>query len=97
MGLARPQAAKGIVARNVGGETVLVPIRVGVASFDSVYLLSAVGAYLWPYLDGTRDREQLCDLVTQKFRVPEGRNVAADIDTFLGELARRGLVVEACS
>ena len=28
--MARPAAAKGIVARNVGGETVLVPLKVGV-------------------------------------------------------------------
>jgi hypothetical protein len=97
MALARPAAAKGIVARNVGGETVLVPVKVGVASFENVYLLSQVGAFLWEHLDGTRDREQLCQLITAKFRVPEGRNVAADVDTFIGELARRGLVVEAAS
>jgi hypothetical protein len=97
MALARPAAAKGIVARNVGGETVLVPLKVGVANFENVYLLSQVGAFLWAHLDGTRDREQLCQLITAKFNVPEGRNVAADVDTFIAELARRGLVVETAS
>jgi hypothetical protein len=97
MALARPAAAKGIVARNVAGEVVLVPIKVGVANFESVYLLSQVGAFLWEHLDGTRDRAQLCQLVTAKFRVPDGRDVAADVDTFLGELARRGLIVETTS
>jgi hypothetical protein len=95
--MARPAAAKGVVARNVGGETVLVPIKVGVANFENVYLLSQVGAFLWAHLDGTRDRDQLCQLITAKFRVPEGRNVAADVDTFISELARRGLVVETAS
>ena len=95
MAPARPAAAKGIVARNVGGETVLVPVKVGVANFENVYLLSQVGAFLWEHLDGTRDREQLCQLITSKFRVPDGRDVGNDVDTFLGELARRGLVVES--
>jgi hypothetical protein len=95
MGLSRPTSAKGIVTRTVGNETVLVPLRTNVASLDSIYLLSQVGAFLWQHLDGTRDREALCRLVTERFRVPEGRDVAADLDTFLGELARRGLVVEA--
>ncbi len=85
------------MARNVGGETVLVPVKVGVADFENVYLLSQVGAFLWEHLDGTRDCDQLCKLITDRFRVPEGRNVAADVDTFLGELARRGLVVESAS
>jgi hypothetical protein len=53
-----------------------------------------VGAFLWQHLDGTRDREALCALITTRFAVPEGRSVAADVDTFLGELARRGLVVD---
>jgi hypothetical protein len=97
MAIARPAAAKGIVARNVGGEVVLVPTQVGVASFENVYLLSQVGAFLWEHLDGTRDREQLCRLITSKFAIPDGRNVGNDVDTFLGELARRGLVVDSAS
>lgn len=97
MSLARPAAAKGIVARNVGGEIVLVPIKVGIANFENVYLLSRVGAFLWEHLDGSRDREQLCRLVSERFAVPDGSNVGGDVETFLGELARRGLAVEAAN
>ena len=88
----RPAAAAGVVARNVGGEIVLVPTLSEVAQFNNIFLLSRVGAFLWEQLDGTRDREQLCGLVRERYAVPEGHDVGADVDTFLGELARRGLL-----
>jgi len=87
-----PQPAKGVIARHVAGETVLVPTRVNVATFDNVYLLSKVGAFLWQQLDGTRDRQALCQLVRDKYAVPADRDVDADVDTFLTELDRRGLL-----
>jgi hypothetical protein len=86
------RTAPSVVARNVGGETVLVPTRVNVARFDRIYVLSRVGAFLWPLLDGTRDRDALCGLVRDRFEVPADVDVAKDVDTFLGELSRRGLV-----
>ncbi len=87
-----PAPAPGVIARHVGGETVLVPTRVEVADFNNVYLLSKVGAFLWQQLDGTRDREELCRLVRERYAVPSDRDIAADVDTFLAELARRGLL-----
>ena len=86
------RSAAGVVARHVGGETVLVPTRAEVASFDRIFVLSRVGAFLWPLLDGTRDREELCRLVRERYAVPADADVASDVDRFLAELARRGLV-----
>jgi hypothetical protein len=87
-----PAPAPGVIARHVGGETVLVPTRIDVADFKNVFLLSKVGAFLWQQLDGTRDRDELCRLVRDRYAVPPDRDVGADVDTFLGELARRGLL-----
>lgn len=88
------RSAAGVVARTVGGETVLVPTRADVASFDRIFVLSRVGAFLWPLLDGTRDRDELCRLVRERYEVPAGADVGKDVDSFLAELARRGLVLE---
>jgi len=88
------RATAGVVARNVGGETVLVPTRADVASFDRIYVLSPVGAFLCPLLDGTRDREELCRLVRARYDVPATVDVAKDVDSFLAELVARGLVSE---
>jgi Coenzyme PQQ synthesis protein D (PqqD) len=87
-----PAPAPGVIARHVGGETVLVPTRQGIAEFDNVYLLSRVGAFLWKHLDGKHDPDTLCALVRERFNVPAERDVAADVSLFLGELARRGLL-----
>jgi len=86
------RTAAGVVARNVGGETVLVPTRADVASFDRIFLLSKVGAFLWPLLDGTRDRDELCRLVRERYAVPSSADVARDVDAFLVELDQRGLI-----
>jgi hypothetical protein len=84
--------AQGVIARHIGGETVLVPTRASVATFDNVYLLSKVGAFLWTQLDGQRDRDELCRLVRERYEVPAERDVSADVDSFLAELGRRGLL-----
>ncbi|HWE30729.1 MAG TPA: PqqD family protein [Polyangia bacterium] len=86
------RTAVGVVARNIGGETVLVPTRADVARFDRIYLLSRVGGFLWPLIDGTRDRDELCRLARDRFDVPPGVDVGKDVDAFLAELTRRGLL-----
>jgi hypothetical protein len=86
------RTADGVVARNVGGEIVLVPTHANIASFDRIYVLSRVGAFLWPLLDGTRNRDELCRLVRERYNVPAGVDVAKDVDAFLDDLTLRGLV-----
>jgi Coenzyme PQQ synthesis protein D (PqqD) len=92
MSPARPSTAPGVVARNVGGEVVLVPTRADVASFDRIFLLSRVGAFLWPLIDGTRDRDELCRLLREHYDVPAELDVGKDVDAFLAELGRRRLI-----
>ncbi|MDB4971514.1 MAG: hypothetical protein JWN44_7203 [Myxococcales bacterium] len=92
MSATRPAAAPGVIARNVGGEIVLVPTHADVAHFNNVFLLSRVGAFLWEQLDGSHDREELIRRVHARYAVPESHDVGKDVDTFLAELARRGLL-----
>ncbi len=87
----RPVAGKGFVARPQGRETVLVPVRSSVADFERVFLLNRVAGFLWQQLDGTRDRDALVALVREKFAVPDGHDVGADVDRFLREALERGL------
>jgi hypothetical protein len=86
------RTAPGVVARNVGGETVLVPTRGDVGNLDRIFLLSRVGAFLWPLLDGTRDREELSRLLRERYAVPADVDLGRDIDAFVGELTTRGLL-----
>jgi hypothetical protein len=89
---ARPATAPGVIARHVAGETVLVPTQKNVAQFDRIFVLSRVGAFLWPLLDGTRDCEQLCELLRERYEVARDIDIARDVDAFLTELERRGLL-----
>ncbi len=92
MMMSAARTAPGVVARNVGGETVLVPTRADVANFDRIFILSRVGAFLWPLIDGTRNRDELCRLVREHYDVLPDIDVGKDVDAFLAELANRGLV-----
>lgn len=87
-----PMPSPGVVARNIGGETVLVPTRADVADFHHIFILSRVGSFLWQQLDGQRDRDELCRLVRERYDVPPDRDVGADVNAFLAELDRRGLI-----
>jgi Coenzyme PQQ synthesis protein D (PqqD) len=89
---AQPIAAKGVVSRTIGGETVLVPVRTTVVDFKNLFLLNKVAAFVWKHLDGQRDRDALCALVREHFEVPAAVDVGADVDHFLGALVERGLV-----
>jgi len=86
------RTAPGVVARHVGGETVLVPTRADVAHFDRVFVLSRVGAFLWPLIDGTRNRDELCRLLRDRYAVPADADVGKDVDAFLAALDERGLL-----
>jgi hypothetical protein len=87
--------AKDVVARTVAGETLLVPVRQGVAPMDNIYLLNPVAAFLWQHLDGRRDMASLCELVRGRFAVPAERDLRADVAHFLEQLQTRGLATSA--
>ena len=81
------------MSRNVGGETLLVPIRSRAVDLDRVFLHSnKVGTFLWSLLDGTRSREQLCHALQDRFAVPDQRDLGSDVDRFLAALTARGLL-----
>jgi hypothetical protein len=84
-------AQEKVVARSVGGETVLVPIQDRALACEHVYLLNKVAAFLWSQLDGERGVAELSELVSGRFDVDAGQDVDADVRRFLDELERRGL------
>lgn len=80
-----------VVTRRIAGEALLVPIRKRLADLDCVYVLHGIGEFLWERLDGTRTRDDLVRDVVGRFAV-DAQEASADIDAFLGELAKAGLV-----
>ena len=81
------------IARQIAGETILVPIRGDLAGLQRLFAVDAVGEHIWQQLDAEQTVEDLCESVLAHFEVgPE--QAQADVSEFVAELVQAGLVVE---
>ena len=81
------ERADDIVAREVGGEIVLLDLEEG-----AYYGLNAVGGRIWELLEhGPRSLAQLCDLLEQEFDVARAA-LEADVTALAADLQANGLV-----
>jgi len=80
-----------VVARPVGDDVVVVPIRHNVGDLDSVYTFNEVAARVWALLDGTRTAGAVLDAVCGEYDV--ARDVAQrDIAELLASLEEAKLI-----
>ena len=79
----------GVAWRETGGEIVVLDLD------GSVYFgVNGTGALLWKRLVDGADAAELSDVLVQAAQVPPAR-AAADVDAFLAELRRHGLLAAA--
>ncbi|HVR40735.1 MAG TPA: PqqD family protein [Thermoanaerobaculia bacterium] len=83
-----------VVCRQVGSESILVPIRNNVGNLDSIFTLSPVAARIWNLIDGTRDADAIADDVTREFEVDRD-TAAADVAELLSSLEEVSLILSA--
>lgn len=83
--------SKDVVCRNVGAESILVPIRNNVGNLDFVYTLSAVAARIWSLLDGVRTADQIVDTICAEYEV-DRETARADMASLVSDLAEVSLV-----
>ena len=83
-----------IVARKIGEEFILVPIRQRAGEVESIYTLNEVAARVWELIDGQRRAIDIRDTIVAEFEVGPGE-AEADVLAFLGQLAQVGAVNEA--
>lgn len=77
--------------RQVGNESILVPIRNRVSDLDSIFVFTPVAARIWSLLDGTRDVDALVETICGEFDV-EPAVARGDIEELLGSLATAELI-----
>jgi len=77
--------------RQVGGESILVPIRNHVGDLDSVYVFTAVAARIWSLFDGNRDIDSIVDTICSEYDA-EPAVVRADLDELLQSLEAAELI-----
>ena len=80
-----------VVARQIAGEELLVPIRGRLADLQRVFALDPVAAFIWKQMDGTRDLTAILKGVLDDFDVEEPR-ARKDLEMFVSQLEEAGLV-----
>ena len=82
-----------VIARQIAGETLLVPIRGELADMQKIFALNPVAEYIWQQLDGRQSLVQISQGLLARFEVAE-EQAEADLAEFIAELLAAGLIVE---
>lgn len=81
-----------LVAREIAGEVILVPVRGKLAQLKRIFVLNPVGAYIWGQLDGVRDLAAIHRGIVADFEVSE-EEAEADLCEYIAALEEADLVV----
>jgi len=65
----RYQKDAAIVAREIAGELILVPIRAHADELDSIFTLNETGAWIWEQLDGKKSLADISEGLHSEFEV----------------------------
>ena len=69
----RFRRSESVVAREVGGEQILLPLTRRAVDLTAVYVLNDVAKFVWERLDGTRTVAELVEELTTEFDVTSER------------------------
>ncbi|MCD4750155.1 MAG: PqqD family protein [Thermoanaerobaculales bacterium] len=82
------------VFRDIGGETILVPVRAGVSELDSLFALNEVGAVVWKGVEARSSVQEIVSVVRAEFEI-EPAVAEKDVLEFLDVLVERNLIRHA--
>jgi hypothetical protein len=81
-----------VVAREIEGEIVIVPLVAGIGDADDeLYTLNETGHSIWKLLDGRRSLGEVAVDLAAEFDAPAGE-IEADVLGFATELTERGIL-----
>ena len=84
-----------VVAREIAGELIIVPITSGIGNMgDELFSLNETGKAIWDRLDGNRSVGEIVTELTDLFESP-ANEIEEDVMGFLRELLRRGMLAES--
>ncbi len=83
-----------LVARKIGDEFIIVPIRRRAGEIESLYTLNEVAARIWELIDGNRSLEQIRDIIVSEYDVAQ-EEAEKDILEFVQQLESIGALKEA--
>ncbi len=79
------------VFRDIGGETILIPVRAGVSELDSLFSLNEVGAVVWRSVEARSSLQEIVSAVQAEFEIEQDA-AERDVIEFLDALIKRDLV-----
>lgn len=79
----------GVVAREIEGEVVIVPLKAGIGDLeDELYTLNETGRAVWRLLDGGRTLDDVVEALEGEYDAPRDE-IERDVRGLLEELLRR--------
>lgn len=86
-----------VVAREIEGEIIIVPLVAGIGDLeDELFTLNETGKAIWELLDGRRSLHEVARELSEKYAA-EPEKIQTDVLGLVGELLRRGMVIEVPS
>lgn len=83
-----------IVAREIEGELIIVPLVSGIGDMeDELYTLNDTGRDIWRLLDGKNTLQDVTDQLAEEYQAEPGE-IEQDVRGLVEELARRRFLVE---
>jgi len=83
-----------VVAREIEGEIIIVPLVSGIADVeDELFTLNNAGRAIWNKLDGKRNLKELLEALSTEYEAPLDE-IERDLIGFMKELIRRRIVHE---
>ena len=62
--------SQNVVFRQIGDESILIPVANEVGDLSNIYNLNEIGTKIWEYIDGERDVNEICRLITDEYDAP---------------------------
>ena len=88
------KASKDVVARDIEGEIVIIPLAAGIGDMeDELYTLNETGREIWAGLDGKKSLKALAEELSSRFDAPE-EAIEKDVAGLVGELLKRKMLVK---
>ncbi len=82
-----------IVARNIEGELIIVPLAAGVGDMeDELFTLNETGRAIWDELDGKKTITEIVQNLSVEYDGEEGE-IEADVIGIAAELLKRRMIV----
>ncbi len=88
------QRNQDFVAREIGDDMILVPIRAAVVDLQCLFTLNETGQFIWKQLAEPSSLEQISKQLHVEFEVSKAQAIT-DTEEFILEMVKEGCVIES--